>query len=76
MRLLLKKYKRERANRIKEKSEAAPKEIEFYMPTGSIISAMLLNGIDASTSTSARNEPSAGSFESGERSDFAEPFYQ
>ena len=31
------KVKRERANRIKEKSEAAPKEIEFYMPTGSII---------------------------------------
>lgn len=27
------------------------------MPTGSIISAMLLNGIDASTSTSARSEP-------------------
>lgn len=51
------KVKRERANRIKEKSEAAPKEIEFYMPTGSIISAMLLNGIDASTSTSARSEP-------------------
>lgn len=31
--------------------------IEFYMPTGSIISAVLLNGLDASTATGAKNEP-------------------
>lgn len=51
------KVKREAARKIRDNKKAETKEIEFYMPTGSIISAMLLNGIDASTSTSARSEP-------------------
>lgn len=51
------KVKRENEKRIKEKETGKTAEIEFYMPTGSIISGMLLNGIDASTSSSAKNEP-------------------
>lgn len=49
--------KQARAEKIREKTKEKDKDIEFYMPTGSIISAMLLNGIDASTSTGAKQEP-------------------
>lgn len=38
-------------------AKGAVNPIEFYMPTGSIISAVLLNGLDASTATGAKNEP-------------------
>ncbi len=47
--------KTKRSSAVKEPDKTA--EIEFYMPTGAIISAMLLNGVDASTSTGAKTEP-------------------
>lgn len=46
-----------KAEKIRKEREPKTKDIEFYMPTGSILSAMLLNGIDASTSTGAKQEP-------------------
>lgn len=45
-------FSRDRSSK-KEKQ----KEIEFYMPTGSIISAILINGLDASTAQGAKSEP-------------------
>lgn len=51
------KEKKEKARKIAESKAPKESEIEFYMPTGSIISAMLLNGIDASTSSGAKQEP-------------------